>query len=72
MPGTWVLLDEIAARRIARSLGLRVMGTLGVLAEAKRQGFVSSVRLLVDKMLASGTRLAPELVTAVLSSVGEA
>jgi predicted nucleic acid-binding protein len=71
MPGAWVLLDEIAARRVAEGLGLAVRGTLGVLAEAKRRGLVAAVRPLVEKMVENGYRLAPELVASVLCAVGE-
>lgn len=71
MPGTWILLDEFAARKVAGDLGLPVKGTLGVLVEAKRRGLVVAVRPLIERMLANGCRLAPELVAMVLSSVGE-
>ncbi len=71
MPGAWVLLDEFAARKVAAQLRLPVKGTLGVLVEGKRRGLVAAVRPLIEGMLANGCRLAPELVTMVLSSVGE-
>jgi predicted nucleic acid-binding protein len=72
IPGAWVLLDELAARRVASELGLPVKGTLGVLVEAKRRGLVPAVRPLVERMIASGFHLGPDLVKTLLSSVGEA
>ena len=42
-----ILLDERKGRRIAKSLGVRVEGTLGLLVRAKRRGLVSSVRELI-------------------------
>src|SRR5881394_1807529 len=35
-----VLLDELRGRAVARILGVRAIGTLGVLIEAKGRGFV--------------------------------
>jgi predicted nucleic acid-binding protein len=70
-PGARVLLDDIAARRIADGLGLTVKGTLGLLVEAKRQGLLPSVRPLVERMIENGFRLAPSLVASVLSAAGE-
>ena len=71
IPGAWVLLDEIAARRVADGLRIPVRGTLGVLAHAKRQGLIPLVGPLIERMVANGCRFAPGLVVAVLSTVGE-
>ena len=38
-----LVMDDADARRVARGLGLRVTGVLGVLVEAKSRGLVSSV-----------------------------
>jgi hypothetical protein len=40
----WVLLDESEARRIAKDLGLKVTGVLGILLRACRQNRVPSLR----------------------------
>jgi hypothetical protein len=45
-----VLLDEVRGRSVARSLGLRAVGTLGVLIEAKRQGFITSFRDQLERL----------------------
>ncbi|MFN8483878.1 MAG: hypothetical protein U0768_12640 [Anaerolineae bacterium] len=37
----YVLLDDLLAREAAQRLGLRVTGTLGVLAKASREGFLN-------------------------------
>ena len=37
----WVLIDNLHARRAARSVGLRVKGTVGVLIDAYRNGHLS-------------------------------
>lgn len=71
MPTAHVLLDDRAARDVARALGLTVIGTLGVLVEGKRRGIVSTIRPLLEQLIANGRYLAPELVDRVLRSVGE-
>lgn len=45
-----VLLDERDARRAAIRLGLKVLGTVGLLIEAKRAGRLSSVREQLDAL----------------------
>ena len=45
-----VLLDERDARRVAMRLGLNVLGTVGLLIEAKRAGRLSSVREQLDAL----------------------
>jgi predicted nucleic acid-binding protein len=71
IPDAWVLLDDIAARRVATDLGIPVRGTLGVLVEGKRRGLLPGVRPLVEQMIENGCRLAPQLVSSVLAAVGE-
>ena len=45
-----VLMDEVRGRSVARSLGLRAVGTLGILIEAKRKGFISSFRAQLENL----------------------
>lgn len=66
-----LIIDERLARRHARRLGLKLTGTLGVLLEAKRQGFVPAVKPLVDRLLQGGIRLSDSLVAQVLVLAGE-
>jgi uncharacterized protein len=70
-PGAWILLDDGPARKIARRLGLHVVGTLGVLVEAKRQGIVAEVRPLVERLVEQGLYLSQAVIDAALSAAGE-
>jgi len=45
-----VLLDEREGRRAARRLGLRVVGVLGLLLEAKAKGLVPALRPYLDAL----------------------
>ena len=45
-----LIIDERKGRIIARERGLHTVGLLGILLEAKRYGFVPSVRPLLDDL----------------------
>ena len=49
-PGSLVILDDGLARRYAAHLGLRLIGTLGVLIRAKRQGLIAAVAPVLDQL----------------------
>ncbi len=46
-----ILLDEREARQVAQSLGLQVIGTLGILLLAKNQQIIPQVQPLLDAMI---------------------
>ena len=52
--GGGVLLDDRAARRIAASLGIPVIGVLGTLVLLKRAAKIDGVRPLAEQLVASG------------------
>jgi predicted nucleic acid-binding protein len=66
-----VVLDDLQARRCARSLGLPMTGTLGVILRAKRRGLIPAARPIIEKLLDRRLYLAHELVEASLAEVGE-
>jgi len=66
-----ILLDDAAARRTAVSLGLCVIGTFGILLQAKEQQLIPAVKPLIDQLLAFGFHADEELVSAVLRVAGE-
>ena len=70
-PGFEAVLDERAGRTCANALGVRVVGTLGILTLAKRAGLIPAVRPHVDALLASGYHFGAGLVAVVLEEAGE-
>jgi len=49
-----LIIDERTGYRIAKAQGLHVIGTLTVLLMAKNQGFISSVKPVLDAMIRRG------------------
>jgi predicted nucleic acid-binding protein len=46
-----ILLDEREARQVAQSLGLQVIGTLGILLLAKKRGIITQAQPVLDGMI---------------------
>lgn len=66
-----LLVDDRLARRLAIELGRPVVGTLGLLVRAREEGFITSLRPLVERLQTTGYFLPGELVAKVLLSLGE-
>jgi len=66
-----ILSDDREARALARESGLQVQGTLGILLEAKRRGYVSRLVPLLRELKAKGTWLSESLIREVLRQAGE-
>lgn len=70
-PDSVCILDDALARQVAKTLQLRMTGTLGVLIDAKRAGIIQAVRPLLDQLQSLGFRVAAHTRTAVLKITGE-
>ena len=64
-------MDDLAARRCARSLGLPMIGTLGVVILCRHREVISAARPIVEKLREAGLRLKPALMDEALAKVGE-
>ncbi|GAA6168252.1 DUF3368 domain-containing protein [Sessilibacter corallicola] len=56
-----LIMDEVAGRNIAKKLGRNIIGMVGILLEAKKKGYIVSVRPYLDKLRATGFRLGEEI-----------
>lgn len=68
---TLVCIDEIKGRRAALAVGLKVVGSLGLLGKAKTLGFISAVRPFIEKAKNSGIYYDDRLIETFLKSLGE-
>lgn len=61
--GMPLLIDERRGRQAAYNIGVVIIGSLGVLAEARREEIVEDLAPLVRTILDSGYWISPEVVT---------
>ena len=66
-----VILDDNAAKKTAKYLGLNVTGTLGVLVKAKRRGIIEEVRPLLSDMRKNGFYVSSAAERMILDQAGE-
>ena len=66
-----LIVDDLPARRIAKAFAVNIIGTLGVLIEAKKQGILPSLRDAVDALQTAHFYLSADLVSIALRDVGE-
>jgi predicted nucleic acid-binding protein len=66
-----LILDEQPARRLATSLGLRVIGTVGLLMAGKERGFLAKIRPELNRLLAVRFFMAQDLYDRVIAQAGE-
>ena len=65
------LVDDLAARRCAEDLGIRVVGTAGLVLGAKRKGLIEEARTVFERLKAHGMYLSPKTLEGLLRRVGE-
>ncbi|MBI4754470.1 MAG: DUF3368 domain-containing protein [Betaproteobacteria bacterium] len=70
-PPLRAIIDDADARRCARTLGIPVLGTGGVLVLAKRRGVIASVADRLERLRNAGLWLSDDLVTVMKAQAGE-
>lgn len=66
------MLDEKKARQVARRMALPILGTLGILIRAKRQGVIVNLQEQLDALrTAAKFRLSQQVYDEALRQVGE-
>mgnify|MGYP001148757337 CR=1 FL=1 len=67
-----LLLDERRGRKAASRWGLKLIGLLGILIEAKRRGFIGAVRPILDDLITkAGFWISRQLYARVLQEAEE-
>jgi predicted nucleic acid-binding protein len=69
--GAQLLVDDARARRAAGELRVEVIGTLRILAEAKRRGYIDLARPIIGQMQSSGYRFDRALIRRFLEWISE-
>ena len=66
-----VILDDMAARKTAKYLGLTVTGTMGVLVKAKQKQIIPAVKPILDEIMRNGFYISEKVVKMELKTVDE-
>jgi hypothetical protein len=66
-----VIMDDGRGRRIGRLLGLKMTGTVGILARGVRDGRIPQLAPMLDRLQSLGFRLSAEVKATALRLVGE-
>jgi len=66
-----VILDDLPARKCAKILNLPLIGSLGLVVKAKKEGLLEFAKPAFEKLVTSGLYLDMSLIKNVLSSIGE-
>jgi predicted nucleic acid-binding protein len=70
VPPTMVVIDDLLGRRCARSLGIPLRGTLGLVLRAARRGLVADPRSVLDGMRSRGMWLSDAVLDRALREAG--
>ena len=66
-----LLMDDSTGRVRARNAGVAVMGVVGILMAAKREGLVSEVAPFLKRLADTGFRLSDQVLHDALADAGE-
>jgi len=70
-PPLRAVIDDMDARRCARTLGIPMLGTGGLLVLAKRRGLLTAVGDGIEKLRDSGLWLSDDIVRILKTQAGE-
>ena len=69
--GHGIVLDDLQARAAGKNLGLRVLGTIGILLKAKHAGIIHALKPILDDLELNGFYLGDALKEEALRLAGE-
>ena len=66
-----LIVDDMKARNVAISFGIKTSGSLGVLIEAKKSGHIRIVKTFIEQISKTDFRLSEDLIKAALKLADE-
>ena len=66
-----LVIDERKARGIAKSMGINITGTLGILVDAKKQNRIEKLKPFLEELMSNNIRISEKLYNDVLELVNE-
>ena len=66
-----LIIDDLAARKVAQELGIKITGVVGILLTAKKIGLIQEIKSLLDNMLKHGFRISKAVYTGAIELAKE-
>ena len=66
-----LIIDDLKGRKFALQLGIHIIGTMGVIVDAKLSGTISSIKPLIQKIRSTNFRITEELENLMLVKAEE-
>lgn len=66
-----LIIDDLKGRKFAHQLGLTIIGTIGVIVDAKLTGIIPSVKPILSKIKSTNFRITEKLELLILKRAGE-
>jgi predicted nucleic acid-binding protein len=66
-----LIIDDLKGRKFAHQLGLTIIGTIGVIVDAKLAGIIPSVKPILSKIKSTNFRITEQLELLILKQAGE-
>ena len=66
-----VAVDDLKARKVAKSLNLKITGSLGILVKAKETGHVDKLKPILQEVEQTDFRISANIIKKILNMVGE-
>ena len=66
-----LIIDDLKGRKFAHQLGLTIIGTIGVIVDAKLVGIIPSVKPILAKIKSTNFRITEHLELLILKRAGE-
>jgi predicted nucleic acid-binding protein len=66
-----LIIDEAKSRKISKNFNINIIGTIGVIIKAKKQGIIPQARPIIDQLIFSGFRISDEFLDIIFSTLNE-
>ena len=66
-----VAIDDLKARKLAKSLDLQITGTLGIIVKAKKAGLIKSTKKCIAKLREVDFRISEKIAKEIIKLSGE-
>lgn len=66
-----IILDDLKARKYTQQLGIKMIGTFGVILKAKLSGNLDAVKPIIEKIQDTNFRISQQLIDSLLKACDE-